>query len=119
MRPLYFIEHRGKTVRGQWFLECDRDTNSRAGVIDLIRSGEVDPVKVLEVIEDEGFCRDITDELFEEVRAGFRETALGSDICLERSKARMQLAAFDHAREMRKEKCERAFEPFPGNGAYL
>lgn len=61
MTTLYFIETQSSRL-GRWFIECDRDSNSRAQVIGLIRSGEVDPVKVLEVIEDEGTCRDVTDE---------------------------------------------------------
>jgi hypothetical protein len=60
--PLYFVETQHSSL-GRWFIECDRDKNSRAQIIGLIRSGEVDPVKVLEVIEDEGTCRDVTEEL--------------------------------------------------------
>jgi hypothetical protein len=58
--PIYLIEHQGKV--GRYFIECDRDTNSRQFAIGLIRSGEVNPVKVLEVVEDEGTCRDVTEE---------------------------------------------------------
>ena len=61
--PLYFLEIQSPRIRGAWFTEMDRDTNSRAHVIGLIRSGEVDPVKVLEIDEEAGSCRDVTEEL--------------------------------------------------------
>lgn len=64
-KPLYFIETTSPRIRGAWFIECDRDQNSRAHVIGLIRSGEVDPVKVLEVDEDAGTCRDVSAEILE------------------------------------------------------
>jgi len=64
--PLYFIETQSPRIRGPWFTEVDRDTNSRAAVIDLIRTGEVDPVKVLEIDEDAGSCRDVTEEIVAE-----------------------------------------------------
>ena len=60
---LYFVEQRTARVRGAWFGELDRDTNSRQSTIDAIRTGEVDPVKVLEVDERAGTCRDVTDEI--------------------------------------------------------
>lgn len=60
--PLYFVEHQGKHVRGKWFIELDRDSNSRAAVIEMIRSGEVDAVKVLEIDEEANSCRDVTEE---------------------------------------------------------
>jgi hypothetical protein len=59
--PLYFVEHQGRKAR--YFLEADRDSNSRRAVIDLIRSREVEPVKVLEIDEIEGTCRDVTAEI--------------------------------------------------------
>jgi hypothetical protein len=64
MQPLYFIEHQGR--RGRWFLELDRDENSRAAVIEAIRTKNADPVKILEVDEDAGTVRDVTDELVAE-----------------------------------------------------
>lgn len=48
---------------GRTFIETDRDTNSREHVVSLIRNRDIDPVKVLEVDEDAGTCRDVTDEL--------------------------------------------------------
>lgn len=62
LHPLYFVEHVGR--RGvRWFPELDRDSNSRSAVIDLIRTREVDPIKVLEVDEVAGSVRDVTEEL--------------------------------------------------------
>jgi hypothetical protein len=61
MQPIYLIEHQG--IRARYFLETDRDSNSRKAVIDLIRTGEAKPVKVLEIDEDAGTVRDVTDEL--------------------------------------------------------
>jgi hypothetical protein len=60
---LYFVEKRSPRVRGAWFGEIDRDTNTRQSTVDAIRTGEVDPVKVLEVDEGAGTCRDVTDEI--------------------------------------------------------
>lgn len=54
---------------GKSFIETDRDSNSRAFVIELIRSGQVNPVKVIEVCEDEGTVRDVTDEIMSAVAA--------------------------------------------------
>lgn len=64
MQPIYLIEHQGR--RARYFLETDRDNNSRKAVIELIRSGEAKPVKVLEIDEDAGTVRDVTDELIGE-----------------------------------------------------
>lgn len=69
MQPLYFIEHAGR--RSKWFLELDRDDNSRASVIDAIRTGNAVPVKILEVIEPcadfpFGYVTDVTAELLAE-----------------------------------------------------
>jgi hypothetical protein len=81
--PIYLIEHQGKV--GRYFIECDRDTNSRQFAIGLIRSGEVNPVKVLEVVEDEGTCRDVTEEFLHCAKWGdhlspdYRTTMTGED----------------------------------------
>lgn len=64
MQPIYLIEHQG--LRARYFLEIDRDSNSRSEVIDMIRTKQCDPVKILEVDEDAGSCRDVTDELVAE-----------------------------------------------------
>ena len=85
---LYFIET--QSVRqGRWFLETDRDSNSREHVIDLIRRRDVYPVKILEVCEGEGTVRDVTDELIDEA-------------CLEEEPIDRRAAAYDHAQDSRK-----------------
>ena len=48
------------------FQATDRDTNSRAEIVRQIRSGAIDPVKVLEIDEIAGTCIDVTDELVAE-----------------------------------------------------
>ena len=60
--PLYLAEcHLGRL--GNVFIETDRDSNSRAHIIDLIRKKEIDVIKVLEIDEVEGRCRDVTEEI--------------------------------------------------------
>lgn len=92
MQPLYLIEADFGRI-GRAFIETDRDTNSRAHVIELIRSGEVKPIKVLEIVEDEGTCRDVTDEFIHCSKWGDHETETIAD---------RQARAFDHARDLRK-----------------
>jgi hypothetical protein len=77
---LYFVETTFNNVRGRAFIECDRDTNSRAHIIGLIRTGEVNPVKILEVIEDEGTCRDVTADILAECDAINYSHALNTSI---------------------------------------
>jgi hypothetical protein len=60
--PLYLAECRYGRF-GNAFRETDRDRNSRDEIISLIRSGEIDIIKVIEIDEVEGRCRDVTDEL--------------------------------------------------------
>lgn len=67
--PLYFLETTFKNVRGRAFIECDRDTNSRAHIIGLIRTGEVNPVKILEIDEEAGSCSDVTADILAECDA--------------------------------------------------
>lgn len=55
---LYFLETSSPKL-GRWFLELDRDSNSRE---EIIRQVDEYTVKVLEINEDEGTCRDVTDE---------------------------------------------------------
>lgn len=63
--PVYLIEADfGRN--GRAFIETDRDSNSRAHVIGLIRSGEVKPVKIIEITEDEGTVRDVTADILAE-----------------------------------------------------
>ncbi len=88
--PLYFVEHQGK--RARYFPEVDRDSNSLAAVIDLIIKGEVDPVKVLEVDEAEGTCRDVTAEIMAAINHPTFDRPNDAD---------RQAWAFDHARGYR------------------
>jgi hypothetical protein len=64
-KPLYLIEASFGRL-GRAFIETDRDENSRQHVISLIATGEANPVKVLEVCEDEGWVRDVTDDILRE-----------------------------------------------------
>jgi hypothetical protein len=65
LSPLYLAECRfGR--HGNAFRETDRDTNSRSEIIDLIKSGDIDVVKVLEIDEQEGSVRDVTAEIVSE-----------------------------------------------------
>ena len=79
--PLYFVEVslgrprmefiNGELTKlgGRVFLETDRNTNSREQVIRDIASGQISNVeRVLEIFEDEGSCRDITDDIRVDVR---------------------------------------------------
>lgn len=68
MHPLYFIEIAGLKIRGKWFLECDRD-ETRADVLETIRLYGSQVLKVLEVCEDQGTCRDVTAEMVSEANA--------------------------------------------------
>lgn len=69
--PLYFVECeafiQGRLAR--FFIELDRDSNSAGAVRCMIRN---DPtvIKVLEVCEDEGTCRDVTEDMRREALAG-------------------------------------------------
>lgn len=65
--PLYLVEiNLGKL--GNVFPEIDRLTNSRANIISNIVSGEWDrPLRVLEVCEDEGRCRDVSEDIAREI----------------------------------------------------
>ena len=63
--PLYLAECRYGRF-GNAFRETDRDRNSRHEIIDLIRTGEIEVVKVIEVNEINGTVIDVTDELVAE-----------------------------------------------------
>jgi hypothetical protein len=88
---LYFVENQFRS--GRAFLELDRDQNSRKAIIDMIRSGEILSVKILEVIEDENSCRDVTAEIME--AAGHVE--------IEPEEFDHAAAARDHRRDLAKE----------------
>jgi len=66
--PLYFVEADfGR--HGLAFVETDRDKNSRRQVIEDIAQGQIENViQVLEIVEDEGSCRDVTEDIAGEVR---------------------------------------------------
>lgn len=65
LSPLYFAECNYRRL-GNAFRETDRDQNSRSEIIDLIRTGEIDVVKVIEVDEVSGTVCDVTDEMVSE-----------------------------------------------------
>jgi len=70
--PLYLAECSYGRY-GRAFRETDRDANSREEIVALIRSGEIDIVKVIEIDEVAGTCSDVTDEIVSE--ATMREAA--------------------------------------------
>lgn len=82
---LYFVETSSPRIRGSWFVETDRDSNSREFALSEVRRG--DAVKVLEVIEpcDEyprGQVLDVTQEMQDEcgvIREDYRTTLTGED----------------------------------------
>lgn len=61
-KPIYFVECAYGRL-GNAFRETDRDTNSLAAILDLIRSGEIKPIKILEIDEEMGRVEDITEEV--------------------------------------------------------
>lgn len=74
LHPLYLAECSYGRL-GNAFRETDRDRNSRAEIVDLIRTGEIDVVKVIEIDEVEGICRDVTDEIVMEAMIQYAEAA--------------------------------------------
>lgn len=92
-QTLYFVECDFGRL-GRSFVEIDRDRNSRQSVIDDIASGKYrDVLTVLEMNPVEGRCRDVTDEIFGEIRFANEVADLAAD---------RQAAKFDHARDLRK-----------------
>ena len=86
IRPLYLVEvDYGR--HGRAFMETDRDTNSRVSLIGDILSGQYDRgeiVTILEIFEDEGTCRNVTEDIANEVlhdrdRRGLRDCASATD----------------------------------------
>jgi hypothetical protein len=65
-KPLYLVECSYGRL-GNAFRETDRDTNSLQSILDLIRSGEINPIKILEIDEEMGRVEDITAEVMEKV----------------------------------------------------
>jgi hypothetical protein len=93
--PLYFAEVQYGRL-GPAFRETDRDLNSRAEIITLIRSGEIDPIKIIEVTEPcdeypQGRVADVTDDL---VAAAIDPVIVHS--------FDPQAVAWDHERDLRK-----------------
>lgn len=95
VQKLYFVETSSPRIRGAWFVEIDRDSNSRAFALSEVRRGEA--VKVLEVIEpcDEyprGQVLDVTNEMKAEVGVlsqDYRTTLTGEDLAAwQRDRAR-------------------------------
>src|ERR1044071_8009060 len=67
--PLYFVEVDYGRI-GTAFVETDRNTNTRASIVRDIVDGQYDRgeiIKILEVREDEGTCRDVTEDIANEV----------------------------------------------------
>jgi hypothetical protein len=98
MNTLYFVEIAGLKIRGKWFLENDRD-DTRADVLETIKLYGDRVIKVLEVIEDEGTCRDVTADMKGEV--SFANAMEAIDAVLSPAADRAAFA-FDHARDTRK-----------------
>ncbi len=71
--PLYLAECR--FGRANAFLETDRDANSWDQIVDLIRHGEIDVIKVIEIDEAEGTCRDVTCEIVHAAEMMIQEAA--------------------------------------------
>jgi hypothetical protein len=69
--PLFFVECDFGEL-GKQFIECDRNRSSfNQVVIDIIDGQIEDVIRVLEVYEDEGTCRDVTEDV---ARAVFNGT---------------------------------------------
>jgi hypothetical protein len=94
-QPLYFAEcHYGKL--GTEFEALDRDKNSRAEIVRQIRNGGINPVKILEVDEVAGTCRDCTDELMAEAAESREPRSLHA------SAEALRQILIDHDRDTRK-----------------
>jgi hypothetical protein len=65
--PIYFAEVDYGCAKA--FQETDRDRNSRQAIVEMIRSGEIEVVKVIEINEINGTVFDVTDELVSEALA--------------------------------------------------
>jgi hypothetical protein len=72
--PIYLAECRfGR--HGNAFRETDRDSNSRSEILTLIASSEIDVIKVIEIDEVAGTCRDVTEDIMSEAETMVREAA--------------------------------------------
>ena len=75
--PLYFVECDFGRI-GRAFIECDRDKSSSAQVVADIAAGDIErPLTVLEVIEAEYSCRDVTEDIAREVYAALARQGHG------------------------------------------
>lgn len=95
--PLFFAEVRYGRL-GNEFQATDRDANSRAEIVRQIRSGGIDPIKVLEIDETAGTCRDVTEELIAEANAPREPASLDES----GRKLRDMHAEHDRRRDLRK-----------------
>lgn len=93
--PLFMVECSYGRL-GREFQATDRDANSRVEIVRQIRSGSIDPVKILEIDEVAGTCRDVTEELLAEA-AEAREPR-----SLEDSAEVLRGMLIDHERDRRK-----------------
>jgi hypothetical protein len=102
--PLYFVEVEGTPLGryARWFLELDREDNSAGAVRCFIRHDGSRVVKVLEVNEDEGTCRDVTEDMRREALAGVVPDPEPVD---------RQAQAWDHRRDERKHATPASYEP--------
>lgn len=93
--PLYMVEvSYGKL--GVEFQATDRDTNSRVEIVRQIRSGAIDPVKILLVDELAGTVTDVTDEILTEANEEREPRSL------EDSAELLRGMLIDHERDRRK-----------------
>lgn len=97
MNILYFVEIAGLKIRGKWFLETDRD-DTRSDVLENIKLYGDRVIKVLEVCEDEGTCRDVTADM--KADASYANAMAAIDAVL--SPVDQQAAALDRSADYRK-----------------
>lgn len=76
-KPIYLVEHQG--LRARFFIETDRDSNSLSRILDMIRSGEINPVKILEVDEEMNRVEDITEEVMANIHPAEYRTPLSGE----------------------------------------
>lgn len=91
--PLYLVEHAGRR-EGPYFPGLDRDSNSRASIIEQIRTRELDPLVIYALDETEMTFKDVTEELVGE--------AMDGPDTMPRSPSERLAALHDHNRDIRK-----------------
>jgi hypothetical protein len=97
MHPLYFAECDYGRL-GKEFQATDRDDNSRAEIVRQIRSGGIKPIKIIEIDEDAGTCRDVTEDLVAEAAAEREPATLDES----ERRLRQMLAEQDRRNDLRK-----------------